>query len=152
MRASPIPALVLGLCLFAADVLGAAPAEVTADAYSEERRRLIAADLPLTETEATRFWPVYERYQAELSQLLQRRRRYIEEYGSYYEEMTDEVAKKLIVESLELEEDLLRLWRHYLPVFEKVLPAKKLARYYQIEGKIRAAVNAEIAERLPLMK
>jgi hypothetical protein len=152
MHASPFRALALGLCLGAAEVLGAAPAEVNADIYSEERRRLIAEDLPLTEIEAARFWPVYERYQADLARLLQRRRRYIEEYGSYYEDMTDEMAKKLIIESLDLEEDLLRLWRHYLPVFEKVLPAKKLARYYQIEGKIRAAVNAEIAERLPLMK
>lgn len=152
MRASLVSKLVLGLYLFAAHTLGAVPTNETPDAYSEERRHLIAEDLPLTETEAARFWPLYERYQAELSQLLQRRRRYIEEYGSYYEEMTDEVAKKLIVESLDLEEDLLRLWRQYLPVFEKVLPAKKLARYYQIEGKIRAAVNAEIAERLPLMK
>jgi hypothetical protein len=72
MRASPIPPLVLGFCLFAVDVMGAAPTEAIADTYRGEGKRLVAEDLPFTETEVACFWPVYQRYQAELSQLSQR--------------------------------------------------------------------------------
>jgi Flp pilus assembly CpaE family ATPase len=30
-----------------------------------ERRQLVAANLPLTATEATKFWPIYDQYSAE---------------------------------------------------------------------------------------
>lgn len=72
------------------------------------------------------------------------------ESGENYDSMSDEVAEKLTVDRLDLDEARCRLMRNYLPQFSKVLPARKVARYYDIEAKIRTAVNAEIAESIPL--
>jgi hypothetical protein len=33
----------------------------------EEKRKLVALNVPLTEAEATRFWPVYDQYVAEMA-------------------------------------------------------------------------------------
>jgi hypothetical protein len=45
-----------------------------------------------------------------------------------------------------------KLRKTYLPKFRQALPEKKAARYYQIENKINAALNYELAANIPLMK
>lgn len=46
----------------------------------------------------------------------------------------------------------LKLRKTYLPKFRKILPAKKVARYYQIENKIQAALYSELAVKIPLVQ
>ncbi len=118
----------------------------------QDRKRLVADHLPLTPSEAQHFWPLYDRYQTDVSDLVGKRMEIIGKLGEHYDSMTDALARQLTVDNLELQEARLRLIKSYLPKFEKVLPGKKLARYYQIEAKIRAAVDAEIAERIPLIQ
>ncbi len=66
--------------------------------------------------------------------------------------MTDETAKKLLADSLAVENDRQNLRQSYLPEFEKVLPSKKVMRYYQLENKISAVVNYEAAKEIPLVE
>ncbi|MGH8551353.1 MAG: hypothetical protein ACRERU_22640 [Methylococcales bacterium] len=120
--------------------------------YNRDRKRLIAENLQLTVLEAGRFWPLYEKFEKDLFVLTEKRRAIIAEFGENYDEMSDAMAGKILADRLELEEDLARLRKAYLPRFEKILPIKKLARYYQIESKIRASVDAGIAEEIPLIK
>lgn len=130
--------------------------EITAQtqdsASHEERRRLVADHLPLSPAEAARFWPLYEHYQNDLSRVVEQRTEIIAKLGDHYDDMPDAVARQITVDSLELQETRLKLIKSYLPKFAKVLPPRKLARYYQIEARIRAAVDAEIAERIPLIQ
>jgi hypothetical protein len=120
--------------------------------YALSRRRLIETNLPLTPEEAARFWPVYEKYWKELSTLTARREAYYIELGSNFDAMTDELAKKIVLGHISLEEDRYRLLKAFFPKFAAAISDKKAARYYQIEAKIQAAVNSEIAERIPLIK
>jgi hypothetical protein len=120
--------------------------------FSRDRRRLVEESLPLTAAEAEKFWPLYEKLQKEITALTEKRRAVIAEFGENYDDMSDATARKLMIDRLELEEARCRLLKAYLPKFEKVLPVKKLARYFQIEGKITASVDAGIAEELPLIK
>jgi hypothetical protein len=127
------------------------PEQPASDA-SQDRRRLVADNLPLSPSEAELFWPVYERFQKDTSNLVDKRQEIIARLGENYDDMTDEVAKQFTIDILELQAARLSLIKSYFPKFEKVLPAKKLARYYQIEARIRAAVDVEIVERIPLIK
>ncbi|PYM98114.1 MAG: hypothetical protein DME08_08535, partial [Candidatus Rokuibacteriota bacterium] len=61
-------------------------------------------------------------------------------------------ATKLLADYLALERAHVALLSSYVPRFEKVLPAKKVARLYQIENKMRALVNYELAKQIPLVK
>ena len=128
------------------------PLVAATDQYSLDRRRLIAENLQLTDAEAKRFWPLYEQFEKDLYALTEKRRATIAKFGENYESMTDAMAKEIMLERVNLEEERMRLRRAYLHRFEKVVPVKKLARYIQIESKIRAAVEAGIAEELPLIK
>ena len=39
----------------------------------------------------------------------------------------------------------------YVPKLSKVLPPKKVARYLQVENKIRAAIKYDMADKVPLV-
>jgi hypothetical protein len=65
--------------------------------------------------------------------------------------MTDKDAKKLLDEYLTIEHLYLKLLQDYLPKFRKALPEKKVIRFYQIENKVHALVNYELAKNIPLV-
>ena len=117
-----------------------------------DKKLLVAENMLLNDAEAKAFWPVYEQYQDELFLLRARTIKMIKDYADAYEKMTDDTAKKLLDELLEIETLGLKLRQAYLPEFRKVLPEVKVARYFQIENKIKAALNYELAKEIPLMK
>jgi hypothetical protein len=65
--------------------------------------------------------------------------------------MSDEEAKKILDDYLTFEEDYLKLMKSYLPRFNKALPGKKVAQYYQLENKIKMLIYYELAENIPLI-
>jgi hypothetical protein len=65
--------------------------------------------------------------------------------------MTDDGAKKLTAEFVAIEKAEAAMKESYVPKLSKVLPAKKVARYMQIENKIRALVKYELAGEIPLV-
>lgn len=145
--------IIQAIWLFALGLSNPAFAEepVKMEQSNQDRRRLVADNLPLTEAEAQAFWPLYEHFERDLSALVQKRKGIINQLGENYDDMSDAMAKHITLEYLNYQEARLKMMRAYLPRFEKALPGKKLARFYQIEHKIRAAIDAEIAERIPLI-
>ena len=117
-----------------------------------DKKLLVAENMELTESEAKGFWPVYEQYQDELFLLRVRTVKLIKDYADAYDKMTNETAKKLLDEYITLEALGPKVHQAYLPKFRKVLPEVKVARYYQIENKIRAALMYEVGANIPLMK
>ena len=117
-----------------------------------DKKLLVAENMQLTEGEAKAFWPVYESYQRDLGKINDRLVKLIDDYAASYQTMTDAAANKLVDEAVAIESDRTKLAQSYLPKFKKVLPATKVARYYQIENKIRAVLNYELAEKIPLVQ
>jgi hypothetical protein len=122
------------------------------DKVHADKKLCIAENLPLTASEAKAFWPVYDRYQQELSTLNDRMIKLITDYASHYQTMLDQVAKRLVDDYLAIEAERLKLRWTYVPRFRKVLGEKLVARYYQLENKIHAAVSYELAAEIPLVK
>ena len=117
-----------------------------------DKKLFIAQNMNLTESEAKVFWPVYENYQKDLAKLVDKTVKLIENYAANYETMTEEAAKGLIDGYLAIEAERVTLMKSFLPKFRKVLPEKKVARYYQLENKIDAVVNYGLARQIPLVK
>ena len=117
-----------------------------------DKKLLVAANMDLTETEAKGFWPLYQKYQDELFLLRARTARLIEDYAESYKDMKNEKAKALLDELLTIDSLGLKVRQAYLPKFRKVIPEKKVARYYQIENKIQAMLNYELAREIPLVQ
>ena len=117
-----------------------------------DKKLLVAENMQLTEAEAKAFWPVYDQYQDELFLLRTRTVKLIKDYVDSYGKMTNDAAKKLLDEYITIETLGPKLRQAYLPKFRKALPEIKVARYYQIENKIQAAVMYELAAQIPLVQ
>jgi len=126
--------------------------EIVLEKIRADKKLLVAENLQLTEAEAKGFWPVYSRYQDELFLLRARTAKLITDYAAAYDQMGNDAAKKLLDEYMTIEALGLKLRQAYLPKFRAVLPEVKVARYYQIENKIYAALVYEIAAKIPLVK
>ncbi len=126
--------------------------QIVRDKVKADRKLFVAEGMGLTESEAKAFWPVYDSYQNEMIKINGRTVTMIRDYAKNYQTMTNDVAKKLTDEFLAIQAEQQKLRLSYLPQFRKALPDKKVARYYQIENKISAAVGYELATEIPLMK
>jgi len=128
--------------------------KILADKVKADKKLLVAANMQLTEAEAKGFWPVYEAYQKDLAginkQLVDTIKRYADAYNKG--PVSDEAAKKLINDAIAVEEAEVKLKRSYVPKLEKIVPGIKVARYLQIENKIRAIGKYELAANIPLVK
>ena len=128
--------------------------QILRDKIKADKKLLVSANMELTESEAKGFWPVYEEYQKELTAINQRIGKLIESYAADYRSntLTDEKAKKLIDELVAIGKAEAELQAASVPKLSKVMPAKKVARYLQIENKIRAALKYELAANIPVIQ
>ena len=117
-----------------------------------DKKLLVASNIILTDSEAKAFWPVYEKYQDELFLLRTRTLKLINDYAEAHEKMSNNKAKALLDELMEIDSLGLKLRQAYLPKLRQVLPEVKVVRYYQIENKINAVLMYELAANIPLMK
>ena len=126
--------------------------DIVREKIQTDKKLFIAENMNLTESEAKVFWPVYENYQKDLSKLVDKAVKLIDNYAANYESMTEEAAKELIDGYLAIEGERVTFMKSFLPKFRKVLPEKKVARYYQLENKIDSVVNFGLAKQIPLVK
>ena len=128
--------------------------QILAQKIKADKKLVVAANMQLTEEEAKGFWPVYEAYQKDLAGLNKQLFGVVKNYADAYNMgmVPDETAKKLMNDYLAVEERELKMKRSYVPRLEKVVPGAKVARYLQIENKIRAIVKYELAAQIPLVE
>ena len=125
--------------------------EILRDKIKADKKLLVATNMELTESEAKNFWPIYEDYQKDLQKINERLIKALHSYAADYKNksMTDE--KKLTDEYLSTEQAEVKLKSSYVPKLSKALPATKVARYLQIENKIRAVIKYDLAAMVPLV-
>jgi len=116
-----------------------------------ERKKVVAANMPLTETEATRFWPLYDRYIGETIKINDGRYAVIKDYAQNYQTMTDEQADSFIKRWLALDQDNTQLRLKYVPEFEKVVSHKKTALFFQIDRRLGMMIELQLAAQVPLL-
>jgi len=128
--------------------------EIFRQKVKADKKLIVAANMELSETEAKAFWPVYDAYQKDLEGINKRTGQLIVDYANAYNKgaVSNETAKKLMSEAWAIEEAEVKLKRSYSPKLEKAVPAMKVARYYQIESKIRAVIKYELAANIPLVQ
>jgi hypothetical protein len=127
--------------------------KILIDKLKADKKLIVAENMELTESEAKDFWPVYDAYQTDLNAINQRIINLITSYAGQYPltDITEEKALNLITELTAIEQTEGGLQSAYVPKLRKVLPLKKVARYLQIENKIRAAVKYELAAGIPMI-
>jgi hypothetical protein len=127
--------------------------KILLDKLKADKKVVVAANMNLSESEKMTFWPLYDAYQKDLAVINERLVRAIRAYADGYNNnsLTNEQAKKLTDEALAIEADEVKLRTTYAGKMNAVLPGKTVARYIQIESKIRAAIRYDMADSIPLV-
>ena len=116
-----------------------------------DKKKLIALNLPLTETEATKFWPVYDQYAADMAKHNDEFYTLIKNYAANQKTLTDDQAASMIKRWAELQIESAQTRLKYIPLVEKVIPARKAALFFQIDRRLYALMDLQIDAQVPLV-
>ena len=116
-----------------------------------DKKQLIASNLTLTEAEATKFWPVYDQYVAEMTKHNDEFYGLIKDYTANQKVMTDAQASAMIKRWAEVQIEQARLRQKYIPIMEKVIPARKTALFFQVDRRLYSLLDLQVASQLPLI-
>jgi Spy/CpxP family protein refolding chaperone len=117
----------------------------------DQRRQIVAANLPLTTEESARFWPVYDQYIAEEIKINDTRYTLIKEYAANYSNLADTKAAEYIRRTMEIDKSLIDLRLKFIPQFEKVLGERKAAMFVQIDRRVQLMVDLQLASMIPII-
>jgi hypothetical protein len=117
----------------------------------QDKRELIAEAMNLDQSEAAVFWPVYDRYEADLRKLGDEKLALIKDYSDNYKTMNDAKAGELTRKAIDLDIRRTSLLQQYLPEFQKALTNRRAAQFYQVEMPMLKLVDLQIASQLPMM-
>jgi hypothetical protein len=125
--------------------------EVAREVLNADKKAIVAEAMELSDAESVPFWALYNTYNAELYKVHTKRVNLIKDYAANYESMTNEKADELWKGTMSYKKELLSLNQSYYKKFKKIIPVNKTVLYFQVENKIEALINAELAEGIPLV-
>ena len=126
--------------------------DVLLDALRANRKAVVAVNLKLTDDEATKFWPIYDRYQKDMNAIGDRLIAVLGDYGKNFRDLSDDKGMKIVDDYLTIEADRVKVRRTYVEEFAKALPGRKVALFYQIENKLDAVIRYELASNIPVIQ
>lgn len=116
------------------------------------KKQFVAANLSLTDAEAQKFWPIYDRYAAETEKLYSGRLTLIKDYAANIDKLTDAEAARLNKRSLDSDASMARLRQKYVPLFAKALGGKAEALFFQIDKRLALLIDLQLALEIPLVE
>lgn len=117
----------------------------------KEKVLLVKETLKLSNEEAVLFWPLYEEYNQQLIEIEIQHLELVERYRESFQYLNDELADDFWTSKLENINQYNSITNEYYQKFKEVLPAHRVAQYFQLEYKIRLLVHAELTEEIPLI-
>ena len=118
----------------------------------DQKKQVVAANLPLNGDEAAKFWPLYDAYTQETIKVNDQRYALVKEYAANYDAMTDAVAASYIRRWIQVDEAGSTLRLEWIPKFEQTLGEKKAAIFFQIDHRIGLMMELQLAAQLPLIQ
>jgi hypothetical protein len=116
-----------------------------------EKKKVIALNVPLTEAEATKFWPVYDKYAAEMSKSYDEFYAVVRDYAEKQKTLTDAQASAMLKRWSAAQVNVAETRQRYVPLIEKVLPGKKAAYFFQVDRRLYAALDLRVTSEVPLI-
>ncbi len=106
----------------------------------------------LTADEGAAFWPAWKQYRAAMSANGDRMLALIRNFAEHYEEMTDLKASELLTDSFSIRMQDIVIKQKFSKQIDRFLPTQKVMRIIQIENKLDAAINMQLAAEIPLAR
>jgi hypothetical protein len=117
----------------------------------QQKAEIMGAVMVLSADDATKFWPIYSEYDAELTKLNDQRTENIKEYARAYNQMTDEKADELIQKSLAYQNQRAELLAKTYGRVKQAIGGVTAARFAQVEHQLLLIIDLQIASSLPVV-
>jgi len=115
-----------------------------------QRKATVGANMNLTPDEASKFWPVYDAYEGKMDRIEDRHVRELKDFAAKYDSLTDTDAAKKLDEVMAIAQARLDVQKSFVPKFRDAIPQVKVTRFFQIDNKIQALIQCDIAQLVPL--
>jgi hypothetical protein len=115
-----------------------------------QKKQIIAANMNLTDKESEQFWPIYDQYTAELVKINDEKYAAIKQFAQSYDTLTDDQAKDLMKQALDVDASVAQLRLKYMPIFGKVISGKKTALFFQLDRRLVMLIDLQLASVIPL--
>ena len=116
-----------------------------------EKKALIAMNLPLTAEEATKFWPAYDLYAADMSKVYDEFYKVVKDYVANQKTITDAEASNMLKRWSELIVQVDQTRQRHIPLIEKVISPKKAAHFFQVDRRLYALLDLQVVSHAPLI-
>jgi len=116
------------------------------------RKQVVAANMLLTDTEAQNFWPIYEKYMAEMLTINDTKVAVVKSYAANFNTLTNEQAQQLVKQWGDADLATVQLREKYFPIFQKAVSGKKAARFFQIDRRVSLLIDLQAASQIPLVE
>jgi hypothetical protein len=116
-----------------------------------DKKKIIAMNVPLTETEATKFWPVYDQYAGAMKTHYDEFYSVIKSYAENQKTLTDAQAVDMVKRWSQIQVELAQTRQKFVPLIEKVIPGKKAALFFQVDRRLFALIDLQVAQEVPLV-
>lgn len=128
--------------------------ELTRASIQSDRKAIVNQYMNLSEEESQDFWPLYKEYRSQATKFNDRLAKIILDYGDSYQKqsVSDEQAEQMLSEYLILEQEKLDLREDYVTKFQQILSPLQVTRYFQLENKMDAIINFDLAGNIPLVE
>lgn len=147
------PILFFAALLFAATVFGQTKPTSYSDVVKKEikgdKTEVLSQLLGVKIDPNTDFGKLYGEFQDKLLDNGEKRFKLIEDYLNHTNNITPEFAKNLLDQVLKVDADRTKIMTKYAKKLGKHLSPQNLLTLFQFENKLRAMVDAELAEAIP---
>ncbi|HXJ91760.1 MAG TPA: hypothetical protein VMT20_02625 [Terriglobia bacterium] len=117
----------------------------------QQKAEMMGVMMALSATDAAKFWPIYNDYDAELTKLNDQRVANIKEYARTYNQMTDEKADELIKSAMAYQNQRAELLAKTYDRVKEAVGAITAARFVQVEHQLLLIIDLQIASELPVV-
>ena len=117
-----------------------------------KKMQVIGQNMSLSDTEAQKFWPIYNHYVKDLQEVNNQKYDLLKQYAHMWSTMTDQDAVIYVRHWLEVDAEVQALRVKYVPVVNQVLPGKKAATFFQLDRRLNMIIDLQLFSQIPLAK
>jgi len=114
------------------------------------KMQVIGENMSLSDTEGQKFWPIYNHYVKDLSEVNNQKYALLKQYAEMWSTMSDEDAMIYVRHWLEADGEAQALRLKYVPVVSQVLPGKKAATFFQLDRRLNMIIDLQLFSQIPL--
>jgi hypothetical protein len=114
------------------------------------KMQVIGQNMSMSDTEAQKFWPIYNHYVKDLSEVNNQKYALLKQYAEMWATMSDQDALIYVRHWLEADGEAQALRLKYVPVVSQVLPGRKAATFFQLDRRLNMIIDLQLFSQIPL--